>query len=267
MKAIVNFFKKAAETSNKKYLFLIIFIISISYLSFYIYKFEHKEGLLKVYFLSSSRARSIFIITPDKKRILIGLGDKSTIRDITHIMPFYSRRIDYVFIPSAMQNQISGLIDIVNRYEIDKVFIPDILSTSTPLNLLLKTIDKKGIDKEYVYVDKNISIDQLKINILFPYKNFKFNKTSQPELGLEFVYKNTSLYLMGNLSKTIQEFIFKDIEPNINKNIIEVFNTGGTTKIDTILLDKVKPSFIFNTKTKPTMWVSNGEYWVKKDLY
>lgn len=146
MKAIVKFFKKTVEniSLNKKYLFLFMSVISISYLSFYIYKFEHKEGLLKVYFLSNNRARFIFIITPDKKRILIGLGDKSIIRDITHVMPFYSRRIDYVFIPSAMQNQVSGLIDVVNRYEIDKVFIPDILSTSTPLNLLLKMIDKRG---------------------------------------------------------------------------------------------------------------------------
>ncbi len=256
---------KLGISINKIHLSIGAFIIFLLCLSFYIYKFEHKDSLLRVYFLSDSRARSIFIITPDKKRILIGLGDKSIIRDITKIIPFYSRRIDYVFIPSAMQNQISGLIDVVNRYEIDKVFIPDTLSTSTPLKVLLSTISKQKVDKHYISASETINIDKLKFNILFPYKDFKFNKTSLPELGLEVVYSGTSLYLVGNLSKTIQKSIIKDIGFYENKNIIEVFNSGGATKLDAVLLEKLKPSFMFNTKTKPTMWASNGEDWLRRD--
>ena len=90
----------------------------------YIYKWESREKVFEINFFSLNRGRSIFLRTPKNKTILIGGGQNTdTIRELTKVMPFYNRNIDYVFIPSATPAQIGGLIEIVDRYKIEEIFL------------------------------------------------------------------------------------------------------------------------------------------------
>ncbi len=265
MKAI-KFFK---EILCKKYIaFLLIFLLCLIYLSFYIYRFEFRKPLLEINFLSSSRSRSIFIKTPKGKNILIGAGDKGVIRNITDLIPFYKRKIDHIFISSSLPNQIFGLIDILKRYEVDKVYMSEIFSTSTALEQINKIIKDKKIEIIKIKKDDQINVDNIKIEVIFPSLDFKFNKTSLPELGLLISYKDTDAYLLGNLSKTIQKNIYKNLIDKSNSkeidqkdNIVELFNSGVENKKSKDLFNLINPKYIQTTKTKTTTWFSNGSSW------
>ncbi len=251
---------------NKK-LYIIIFILIISgYLSFYLYKWEFRERVFGIYFFSLNRGRSIFMRTAENKTILVGGGQNAeVIREITKVTPFYRRRINKLIIPSANANQIGGLIEIVSRYEIDEIIIPKIMSTSTVLSELKKVINRNKIHVIEVVEEDEIEIEKgLEIRILFPNENFKYNKTSLPELGLRIDYKNTSLYLIGNLSKTIQKYIFRNLGEVKDYNIVEYYNSAIESKVSKELLDKIKPKFIYSTKEKTMHLISDGEEWVKK---
>lgn len=270
MKAI-EFFK---GIKFKKYIIFIFPVLALlAYLSFYIYKFEFRKTLLEINFLSTQRSRSVFIKTPNGKTILIGAGDKEIIRDITKLIPFYKRRIDFVFIPSAVPNQIAGLIDVFDRYEIGKAFIGKIIATSTTLTQLNKIIKKNKIEVEQLQYGSEINIDNILFKIIFPYSDFKFNKTSLPELGIIVLYKDTGFCLLGNLSKTIQKEIsnklFESFERYQNKipkeNIIELFNSGIESKLSKDFINKTNPKYIQTTKTKTTTWFSNGSFWERGD--
>lgn len=246
----------------------IILIISLalaSYLSFYIYKWEYRKPLLEITFFSLEKGRAIFVRTPKNKIILIGGGQNSeAIRGITRSMPFYNRKLDYVVIPSAVPAQIGGLIEIVDRYEIENIVIGKYVATSTVLSQLLRDIRKKKIHTIEVEKSDEIKIEKdIKLKILFPYGDFKFNKTSLPELGLLIEYKNTSAYLLGNLSKTIQKDIYNSFEVKSNNNIVEFYNSMGETKVHAELLEKIDAEFVFNTKEKELRVVSDGEGWGK----
>jgi competence protein ComEC len=215
-----------------------------------------------------NRGRSIFIRTPENKTILVGGGQNTeVIREITSVTPFYRRQINRLIIPSANANQIGGLIEIVNRYEIDEIIIPKVMATSTVLSELKKAVSRNKIHVIEVVEGDEIEIEKdLEIRILFPSQNFKYNKTSLPELGLRIDYKNTSLYLIGNLSKTIQKYIsnLSARTGGEHSSIIEFYNTASKSKVSKELLDKLKPQFIFSTKEKTMHFISDGEEWVKK---
>jgi competence protein ComEC len=218
-----------------------------------------------------NRGRSVFIRTPENKTILVGGGQNTEIiREITNVTPFYSREINKVIIPSANANQIGGLIEVVNRYEIDEIIIPKLIATSTVLNELKKVIKRNKIHVTEVIGGDNIEIEKdLEIKILFPNNNFKYNKTSLPELGLQIKYNNTSAYLIGNLSKTIQKYIAKNISSTartggMSNSIVEFYNSASESKVSKELLDKVKPKFIFSTKERTTHFISDGNGWIKK---
>lgn len=240
----------------------ILFTLGIISLGLYIYAWEYRKPLLEVDFFSLNKGRAIFVRTPMNKTILIGGGQNSeTIREITKQMPFYSKKIDTVIIPSATAAQIGGLIEIVDRYEIEEILIPKMLSTSTVLTQLMKEVRKNKIHVEEVERGDTIEIENdLSFEILFPYEEFKFNKTSLPELGLAILYKDTGVYLMGNLSKTIQ----KDIAQNLSvttKNILEYYHSATDTKVSPDLVEKLDPKFTFSTKEKSMRWISDGLGW------
>lgn len=235
------------------------------YISVYIYGWEYRSKVFEVNFFSLNKGRAIFIRTPDNKTILVGGGQNSdTIRSLTKVMPFYSKKIDYIFVPSATPAQIGGLIEIIDRYEIDEIFMPKIMATSTVLTQLMKGIRNKKIHIEEIERGDEKDIGSLNVKVLFPSGDYKFNKTSLPELGLSFEYKNTSLYLIGNLSKTIQKDIAKDMQISDKENIVEYYNTATDSKVSKELMNIIKPKFVFSTKEKSTSWFSDGFSWIKK---
>lgn len=232
-------------------------------LGLYIYHWEHRQSMLEVYFFSLNKGRAVFMRTPQNKTILLGGGQTSEIiREITKVTPFYKRKLDYIIVPSAVPAQVGGLIEVLDRYEVGEVIIPKILATSTALNALQSKIRKLKIHVEEVERGDKFEFDEVtKAEILFPTFDFKYNKTSLPELGLSISHGSTSVYLMGNLSKTIQKSIAKEMATSTSQNLIEFYNSAAESKVSADLLEKISPSFIFSTKEKTAHAVSLGESW------
>ena len=238
-------------------------ILVVGAFGLYVYHWEHRKPVLEVYFFSLNKGRAIFMRTPQNKTILLGGGQTSEIiREITKIMPFYRRKLDFVIVPSAVPAQIGELVEILDRYDVGEIIMPKILATSTALSALEWKIHKNKIHTEEVERGDEVVLDeQTKAEILFPYKDFKFNKSSLPELGLSVSFGSTSAYFIGNLSKTIQKDIAKNIATSTTKNLIEFYNTAAESKVFPDLLEKIQPSFTFSTKEKTAYAVSSGESW------
>lgn len=241
--------------------------IGFAGLCFYIYSWEYREPLLDIHFLSLDRGRAIFIRTPENKTILVGGGQNSqVIRGITDAMPFYSRSIDYVVIPSAVPAQIGGLIEVIERYEIGEIIMPKLIATSTVLTQLMREVRKNKIHTEEVQKGDIVEIEhELKVSILFPYDGFKYNKTSLPELGLKIQYGDTAVYLIGNLSKTIQKDILKNTEIPEAKNILEFYHSMADGKVSAEFLEALDPEYMFSTKEKTAKLSSDGSEWNHSD--
>ena len=130
---------------KRYYIFVpLLILLTTSCLGLYVYKWEYRKLFLEIYFFSLERGRAIFIRTPQNKTILIGGGQNSeVIRGITKVLPFYSRKIDLVIAPAATPAQIGGLIEVIERYEIDEIVFPKIMSTSTVFTQLTREIKKR----------------------------------------------------------------------------------------------------------------------------
>lgn len=232
-------------------------------LGFYIYHWEYREAILEVHFFSLNKGRAVFIRTPENKTILVGGGQNSeVIRELTSAMPFYRRTIDTVVIPSAVPAQIGGFIEVIDRYEVNEILMPKIMATSTVLTELMKEVRRKKIHVEEVEKGDEINIEKsVTLKVLFPYEDFKFNKTSLPELGLVIEYDKTSAYLLGNLSKTIQKDISKEVQVKHDQNIVEFYHSMADGKVSEDLLEIISPLFNWNTKEKTTRAISDGFSW------
>ena len=108
-----------------------------------------------------------------------------------------------------------------------------------------KTVLDNKIPIEKVKKGDKFEIDNIYFSILFPDPNFKYNKTSMPEMVLNISYSTTSILLLGDVSKTIQKSFISEI----NKvDIIEYAHGAGDSRTSFDLFDKVDPEFVIISK-------------------
>jgi competence protein ComEC len=223
--------KDSQKHNKRKWLKWGIAILSGSLLlAAFVYYSEQRKPELEVYFFKLTRGRASFVRTPENKMILIGAGQTSEIiREITKLIPFYRRRLDYVVVPSAAADQIGGLIEIIERYEIGEAIIPKILATSTALAALEMKIEKNEIKTRKVEKGDIVEIEKdVRLNILFPYEEFSYTKSNLPELGMSLIFNSISAYFLGDLSKGIQKALVNDAEKT---DIVEYAHSAGDAAV------------------------------------
>ena len=81
---------------------------------------ETRNGILTVVFLDAGQGDAIFIEAPNGNQVLIDGGpNKSVLRQLSKVMPFYDRSIDIVIATHPDKDHIGGLPDVLQRYTVD----------------------------------------------------------------------------------------------------------------------------------------------------
>ena len=212
MKFVMN---KRIYLSISIFLFLVLITI-------YLIRIDARSRNFRLYVFELKNNIAVFLQTSSGKRILInGGGNSEIIRKITKVLPFYSRHIDTIISTNEEDKNITGLISVVDRYKVDRAYLQKINSH----NLDLSTTSSKIYDTyihelkaRKIYVQELIKGDVIKldentkIEVLFPiqFTDFKYSKSSSPELVLVISYKDFNFLILGNVSKKIQKYLLSD---------------------------------------------------------
>ena len=113
---------------------IIVAIIGLSILiAFFIFLIiKDKNNLFEVVFFDVGQGSAIFIETPQRFQILIDGGpDKFLILEyLSQEMPFWDRHIDIVISTHSSPDHLVGLIEVLARYEINKIIWTGMLADS-----------------------------------------------------------------------------------------------------------------------------------------
>lgn len=233
---------------KKRKILIILVLTGIFSLLLYIFYFEFKEEIFRIDFLHLNRGRSIFIQTPHNGTILIDGGQTGDIiRELTNILPFYTRRIDLVVMTNSAPKNVGGMGEVLKRFNVGKIIIPQLIGTSTALEYAMNIASKKSIIVERVEKGDEWEIDGVTFTVLFPDSHFNYNKTSLPELVLRLEYGSTTMLFLGDVSKTIQ----KSLIPQLGKiDLVEFAHSVADSRVSSELVNKLKPNRFIMTRKK-----------------
>jgi len=150
----------------------------------------HSSGSnqLSITFLNVSPAgqpaqgEAILIRTPDGKTALIdgGMDATSLANELDTRLPFWQRSLDMVIMTSPRQDELTGLQDIVSRYQVGEALDAGMLHPNTGYALYRRTISERTIP--YVQLRQGATIalgTQLAIQVFWP--TSPLHKSSQEE--------------------------------------------------------------------------------------
>ena len=253
--------------SNKRIYFLAFFIILLSvFVVTYVMRTHARSRTFSLYIFQLKNNIAIFLQTSSGKRILInGGGNSEIVRKITKVIPFYSRHIDTIISTNEEDKNITGLISVVDRYKVDRAYLQKINSHNLNLSTTSSKIYDTYIHKlkaRKIYVQELIKGDvikldeETKIEVLFPVQSndFKYSKSSSPELVLVVSFKDFNFLILGNVSKKIQKYLLSDTFLVSNfatlTNALIIPHSLSKSNTDERLLDMLNHKIIIYSQAK-----------------
>lgn len=198
------------------------------------------NDLLKVHYLDVGQGDSIFIELPNNETMLIDAAESYQSENIINYLKNLNyQKIDYVIGTHPHTDHIGGLKDIINTFEIGKIYMPKVVSTTKTYESLLMAIKDKNLKINTAKAGTSIiDTDALKINILAP-TNSTYTELNNYSVVTKITYGTTKFLFMGDAEKLSEN----EIKENVTADVIKIGHHGSNTSSSINFIKKVNAKY------------------------
>lgn len=223
------------------------------------------DGRLTVSFLSvgpvnqQPQGEAVLIQTPDKKIALIdgGMDATSLAQELDSRLPSWQRSIDVVISTTQKSDHLTGLQDVITRFQVGEVVDAGMLHPNVGYALWRRTILERNL--HYVQVRQGTTIavgGQVALQVFWPRSSLHKGSNEEEDNGLvvRLITPGLRLLFLGAtaMSKYALNGLLAEITPDyLQAEIVQIVadvDKALPTELNT-LLQTVKPSLIVITPT------------------
>lgn len=239
------------KRQNNKISLIILFIAIIGYIlttySNYLNPSQANETRnqnivttdLKVYFFDVGQADSI-LITNNGHNMLIDAGNNEDgpklvkyIKEDLGITEF-----DYLIGTHPHEDHIGGLDDIINNFDIKKIYLPDITTTTKTFEDVLDAISSKELTITIPKIGETFKLGEADFTVLYTGTNSSdLNSTS---IITKMIFGKYSYLFTGDTTSDIEKTI---LDQNIDIDVLKVAHHGSKYSSSLEFLEKTTPSY------------------------
>ncbi len=235
--------------SSKLYkilLFLGIIAVLVSVPIFYFHQSARvEEKNLEVDFLDIGQGDSILIKTPYDQNILIDGGpDDSVIKELGENLPWWDRTIDLMILTHPHDDHITGLIDVIKRYHVQKILYTGALHSAPNYLEWLNLNEEKNIPLLIIEKPQIINFgDDCYLDIIYPFDSFlnkdvmNLNNTS---IVSKLICQNKSFLFTGDIEKEVEEELLNS-QIDLDVDVLKACHHGSNTSNTEDFLKAVNP--------------------------
>ncbi|KKP56377.1 MAG: Beta-lactamase domain protein [Parcubacteria group bacterium GW2011_GWC1_34_10] len=238
----------------KLIIFLTLFFITI--FSIYVAFKEERRGILTVAFLNIGQGDAIFIEAPSGSQILIDGGpNKSVLRELSKVMPFYDRSIDVVLATHADQDHIGGIPDVLQKYKVDIFMETGVSGESSSYKELEKIVEEKsqgvplgnfkGEPLKKILVRRGMVVDLgdgVVLQILFPDRDPAGMETNTSSIIARLVYGENEFLFTGDSPKSIENYLIS--LGGLESDVLKAGHHGSKTSTSPDFVTAVSPEYV-----------------------
>lgn len=239
------------KRKNNKISLIILFIAIIGYIltmySNYLTPSQANETRnqnnvttdLKVYFFDVGQADSI-LISNNNHHLLIDAGNNE---DGPLLVKYIKEKLnidsfEYVIGTHPHEDHIGGLDDIINNFNIKKLYLPDVITTTKTFEDVLNAIERHNLSITIPKIGEKFKLGEADLNIIYTGTNTSdLNSTS---IIIKMIFGNYSYLFTGDTTSEIEKLILKE---NIDVDVLKVAHHGSEYSSSLEFLQKVTPSY------------------------
>ncbi len=231
---------------NSKYILIILGIGLGLFLTFI--QIEDSDSLAEIIFFDIGQGDAILIITPDNTRILIDGGPGNyLINELGSHLSFYDKHIDIMILTHAHDDHVSGLNEVLKRYDVDLVLFPGFIDYSAESYLeWLRIIEEKGIPLQSTIIGDLYSFSNSSLEILYPFEEYigqKVKDVNDTSVVAKYCYIDICTLLTGDATIEVEEEII-NTRLDISSDILKSAHHGSQYSNSEEWLYAVNPSTV-----------------------
>ena len=196
-------------------------------------------GLMQVHFIDVGQADSTFIELGNGQTMLIDAGcggDASTI--VSYIKNMQYESIDYVVATHPHDDHIGGMADVLNSFEIGKMYMPKQAHPISAFENMLDVIENKNIDLYTAKAGANIMTSgNISIDILAPFAD-SYSNLNNCSAVVRITYGKTVMLFTGDAEQVIETQL---LDSGIDADVLKVGHHGAGSSSATSFIKRVSP--------------------------
>ena len=232
---------------NKKIVILILFVF-FSALTLLNNNGQIKgatDNKLAVYFLDIGQGDATLIRTPAGDDILIDGGPNNTLlQKLGEYLPFYDHKIETIILTHPDSDHVTGLVEVIKRYEVDRVLMTRVYSDSTSYLSFLAEVEKNNITVEVIDQPEVVDFGGgVTFDIIYPLENLvgqKVDSTNNTSITGKLIYASTTVMLTGDLENE-EELAARHLD--LKSDIYHVGHHGSSNANDLSFVSAVEPRY------------------------
>lgn len=197
------------------------------------------KGKMQVHFIDVGQADSTFIELGNGQTMLIDAGrsgDASTI--VSYIKNLKYDSIDYVVATHPHDDHIGGMADVLNSFEIGKMYMPKQAHTISAFENMLDVIENKNIDLYTAKAGANITTNgNVTIDILAPFAD-SYSNLNNCSAVVRITYGKTVMLFTGDAEQVIETQL---LDSGIDADVLKVGHHGAGSSSATSFIKEVSP--------------------------
>ena len=205
---------------------------------------EDAHGRLAISILNVGKGSAIYIEAPSGRQVLVGGGpDASVLRRLGSVLPPWDRSLDIVVVPDVDAGDVSGLVDVLQRYTVNTIIQSSVQSTTPMWNLFEKEAQDDAAHGTKILTARRGQIIDLgkgaQLEVLFPDRNLLSAGTGEGCVVLRLVYGGTSVLLPCDSTLGVQNYLAMLDGTKLKSDVLV-----ARTKSSPIFLGYVAPQYV-----------------------
>lgn len=207
------------------------------------------DGLLHIYFLDVGQGDAIFIQTPSGNQVLVDGGPNSEVLgELGKIMLPSDREIDVVLVSHPHADHISGLIEVLERYDVSTVVQAREKYRSPEFSAWQEAVAQEKMQEIEAIAGTRLDLGGgATLTVLYPFRSWQGVEMTQPhqaDVVVLLQYGESRFLLTGDLeAKAEQELIARDVD--VDADVLKVGHHGSKTSATESFLNAVTPQAAF----------------------
>ncbi|MCK5416563.1 MBL fold metallo-hydrolase [Candidatus Parcubacteria bacterium] len=208
---------------------------------------ENKVNELEVDFLDIGQGDSVLIQTTYGQNIIIDGGpDDSVLDELEKVLPWWDKKIDLMVLTHPHSDHVTGLIYVLDKYEIGKIMYTGVNHTAPGYLEWLEKIKNKNI--EILLIDQQQKIELGKesfLEILYPNTSLlhkEIDNLNNTSVIVKLTHGETKFLFAGNAEKEIEKELLEN-KVDLNADVFKVSHHGSNDSNTEEFLKAISPKY------------------------
>lgn len=209
----------------KRQINIIIFIVLASLI--FLWQNIDQSKYLEACFLDVGQGDAELFRTTSGQNILVdGGADNNLLPALGQCLPWWDKKIDYIFISHYHDDHYAGLVALLDKYQVKNIITPAEKPDTALYSAWLYALDQRGLQEQTAVTGQKYDFSNGVVLEILKADDVISKNVNDDSLVLKISDQQVDFLLMGDLPSE-QEKVLLDQNINLNSEILKVAHHGS----------------------------------------